>query len=1480
MCHLGMLYAQMPYYGTPFYKEGFDREDISWAQSVNAVNLDGASTTVEPVWSAILENPNVSPAGARFVAVDPQSTHSLRLLLPKELDINTKIVSQKISAGSKTNLCVGFSAYRVIASTLEWIEFPVAAPSDFFRCEVSTDSIIWDTLWESNKTPKYPYILQQPGNFNGWTTFQTFLPATYNNKDLYIRFSVNIEARNATSTLYVDGVFVSEQRKNDANLLSVNNFDPKAATNLGPYLKVPLTVQFKNEGANDINSIDLGFSRKNDRTKIIETYTPASPVKFGETVTYTLKQPVDLSALNTTDSLYVWIALNNDEYTSNDMLKFNMTNTATTPPYKANFGVLDYWDFLQEGKGNTSAYTYWTSEILAGDSVYKVNQPSKMNDVNSYAFSRPVFLKKDLTYVFSYSAFVSDSTKCIVPLDVYITDHFDTLHLGQKINSFDNVKLTNAKDQLYTFTAAKDTIYYMAFHTEFPSSTGPVLYLSKFSVKQTAPIDAEIMSLEAPVNKAVKYGDAEAVTVKIRNAGTVAIAANTLKVYYQLGNGRKYYETVAEAIEPGESIDYTFATTVNMIGVISYNFTCGVELEGDIVEYNDILKTKITPLLTTIPYNAALIVSGSKTGEENYWTLENMGMSTSGTYSFQYQGTTNKPNTQPGKLYSRPLRMSAGEEYTLTMTMNAMGNANIPFSIGIYEKSEGMFSIVEEVRDTTFNVTTYVRSAVTLYNKEQIKFTSATSGDYYIGFIIAPEDEIKFNINVLDISVTTPAVYDVSVHLSTPNKYRSLCGETYVAGYVQKPKGMTIKDMPVYGHIGGEEYVQYISMADTLTNTLFVFEETFDASVLEKDKDVAVSVSCYYPNDIDLSNNSATTTLSPTETIRGYGNANSGRAAEFSTGERSTGSLDYFQLNDGRVWAAWYQTGPTLMSYINMNRFSLYAQLFDRTGQPVFKGQGLLVSKNNDRSYCVVNSKAIDKQDNLILAYTDLSNVSEIDKDVAGEAHLNKITPEGEFVFGKNGVVISPKSTKLPTVGGIVTDSKGDIYLTLNGISKYDGKTGDLIKQISQGVNSWFVDDQDNIYVAYTDGASLKLQKYNTDLVPQLSIIPVINEEIGANGSIMYKENNGGLWILFKQLNNSINQDDYFVQYLDDNYEPGCGLNGVKISATRTRTTANAWGVPTPDGMFAVAFVENTYGGEQVKQFLTIQKFTKNGEYQFNNNGTGQGKDLIPSIVGSDVIKINGVTYNPEKENLCINYSAWPGTGGKTVLNSYVMFTDIDFEKRTLDVANPVSYAKGDASILGNKSRYDSYGICFAWRSGGDGEGNFIRGQHVYYDGTLAVRSTDINVKTSDVVAGYATGGGLLNVGDEAIATANPFKGYQFKQWVDENDMLVSTENPYKFYITGTVHLFAQFEEKPQNINVLEHDSKLVSVYPNPATEYILFTNSFAGEVTIYSVSGQVVANKSVAAGENMSVKNLVKGVYIVEMKNANVNVRQTIVVK
>ena len=125
---------------------------------------------------------------------------------------------------------------------------------------------------------------------------------------------------------------------------------------------------------------------------------------------------------------------------------------------------------------------------------------------------------------------------------------------------------------------------------------------------------------------------------------------------------------------------------------------------------------------------------------------------------------------------------------------------------------------------------------------------------------------------------------------------------------------------------------------------------------------------------------------------------------------------------------------------------------------------------------------------------------------------------------------------------------------------------------------------------------------------------------------------------------------------------------------------------------------------------------------------------------------------------------------------------------------------------------------------------------------------------------GTVSGGGVYLHGATAVVQAFPNQGFTFTKWSDEN-----TQNPRTVTVNGDMTLVAFFA-----MGVGENAQPNLMLYPNPAKSSIRIAGLEAdSEVRIYNSTGELVKVTTVGADEEISVRDLATGLYLVRCGNA-----------
>ena len=145
------------------------------------------------------------------------------------------------------------------------------------------------------------------------------------------------------------------------------------------------------------------------------------------------------------------------------------------------------------------------------------------------------------------------------------------------------------------------------------------------------------------------------------------------------------------------------------------------------------------------------------------------------------------------------------------------------------------------------------------------------------------------------------------------------------------------------------------------------------------------------------------------------------------------------------------------------------------------------------------------------------------------------------------------------------------------------------------------------------------------------------------------------------------------------------------------------------------------------------------------------------------------------------------------------------------------------------------------------------------------IKKYTLSLLTIPVEGGNVSGGGTYTTGTTVTASATPNKGYQFVNWI-ENENEVSTEANYTFKLTANRSLTANFVVMS---GVNAPSSYPVFLYPNPASN-ILKIDGIREKTSVkfYNISGVEVLNEVIDSSTYINITSLIKGLYFVVLES------------
>jgi subtilisin family serine protease len=154
---------------------------------------------------------------------------------------------------------------------------------------------------------------------------------------------------------------------------------------------------------------------------------------------------------------------------------------------------------------------------------------------------------------------------------------------------------------------------------------------------------------------------------------------------------------------------------------------------------------------------------------------------------------------------------------------------------------------------------------------------------------------------------------------------------------------------------------------------------------------------------------------------------------------------------------------------------------------------------------------------------------------------------------------------------------------------------------------------------------------------------------------------------------------------------------------------------------------------------------------------------------------------------------------------------------------------------------------------------------------------SSLTIQTSSLPAegGITAGGGQFDYGDLVILAAVPAQGYQLDYWIDEDDVILSDNNPYAFTAVEDAHIKAVFVPE-NNTGIAPHAGEHpFELYPNPAGDYLYVKSvrdlNESAFISLYDLNGKAIANyKEVPLDGNvfeMNISRLIPGMYFIRIR-------------
>ncbi len=371
-------------------------------------------------------------------------------------------------------------------------------------------------------------------------------------------------------------------KNNDIDLAVSNIIIDSSSCNL---TESTISVEISNLGIQDANSFEISYMVNGGMpvTQIVNELLPA-----GESGIFDFTTNIDFPAIGHYE-ITVEVTIMDDEDIENNSLTTYRTRFPyyDTPPFVEYFSSNNgYW--IAGGTASSWAYGIPEGTIINNPGVYgtqcwvtNLSGNANMNEnsfIQSPCYDVSSFYLPTISIgIWTNFAIFGNSAKLLASIDG--GENFD-IELYQWTSSTSGWTIyTIPAEQL---TGANQAIFRLNYTGGFINSEG--IALNYFEVKEATLYDLGITNILKPFTSC-NMSSTETVTVEITNFG--AMPQSNFPVEYSIDGVNFVQEIVNVSIEPGESIIYTFAQTLDLSAPGDYDIKARTALNVDEDNSND-----------------------------------------------------------------------------------------------------------------------------------------------------------------------------------------------------------------------------------------------------------------------------------------------------------------------------------------------------------------------------------------------------------------------------------------------------------------------------------------------------------------------------------------------------------------------------------------------------------------------------------------------------------------------------------------------------------------------------------------------------------------------------------------------------------------------------------------------------------------------------------------------------------------------------
>ena len=222
---------------------------------------------------------------------------------------------------------------------------------------------------------------------------------------------------------------------------------------------------------------------------------------------------------------------------------------------------------------------------------------------------------------------------------------------------------------------------------------------------------------------------------------------------------------------------------------------------------------------------------------------------------------------------------------------------------------------------------------------------------------------------------------------------------------------------------------------------------------------------------------------------------------------------------------------------------------------------------------------------------------------------------------------------------------------------------------------------------------------------------------------------------------------------------------------------------------------------------------------------------------------------------------------------------DIDGSQLTTDASGvaTIDLSDGDYPYTVNATDYDEYtGDVTVAGAATSVDVEMTSSSADYYEVTFGVYDGDGDV-TAAVSGTPISSGDTVAEGDTVWFYADPDDGFKTNDWY-LNGASTTINDDTVYYADLDMDIDLQVEFKPEGINDLE--SSELKVYPNPSTGLFNIDVDGSYEITIVSITGQVIYTNTITNNTTLNLSDQQAGIYFLRLKSDDKVVNKRILIE